>query len=395
MRGATGSGGRIEAVRFCVSDVHGPDLRAERVASLAGATLGVMTAASLALVMIGHALAQARGLVSKHAAKQADRLPSNDGINVRDGFACWAPRQVAGRQAILVAMDWTGFDHDDQATLALSLVTGHGCAAPLLWLGVWKELKNRRNDDEGVCLRRLGDLIPPGRRVTILAGRGFGDHKLFACLGELGFDCVIRFRGAIHVMDADGQTRQAGAWAGQAGRARKLRDARVTAKGQQVDAVVCVHAKDMKEPGRLAMRQREATAATLIDYHAQRWASEPQFRDAKDLPFGTGLSSIRSGEPMRRDRLLLISAFATAMPTLLGAVGESLGRDRPLKSSTSKTRTHPLFRQGCILHDLIPNMPQHRLLLLMRHVQRNAFNHSARNTICHGGMRGSGRLLTG
>jgi hypothetical protein len=35
-------------------------------------------------------------------------------------------------------MDRTDFDHDDQATLVLSLVTGHGRAAALLWLSVWK-----------------------------------------------------------------------------------------------------------------------------------------------------------------------------------------------------------------------------------------------------------------
>ena len=53
------------------------------------------------------------------------------------------------------------------------------------------------------------------------------------------------------------------------------------------------------------------------------------------------------------------------MLTLLGAVGESLGMDRLLKSNTSKTRTHSLFRQGCMLYDLIPNMPEHRLVPLM------------------------------
>jgi len=78
-----------------------------------------------------------------------------------------------------------------------------------------------------------------------------------------------------------------------------------------------------------------------------------------------GLSSTRIGEPTRRDRLLLVSAFATALLTLLGAVGESLGMDRLLKSNTSKTRTHSLFRQGCMLYELIPTMPEHRLTPLM------------------------------
>jgi hypothetical protein len=326
-----------------------------------------MTAASLAVAMIGHALAQARGLVTKHAVKQVDRLLSNNAIDVWDSFARWVPHQIGGRQDILVAMDWTDFDHDDQATLVLGLVTSHGRAAPLLWLTVWKEeLTKRRNDYEDACLRRLSELVPAGCQVTILADRGFGDQKLFAFLGELGFDYVIRFRGNIHLANADGQTKPAIDWVGKAGRARKLQDARVTAKGQQVGAVVCVHAKGMKEPWCLATSQREATAATLVNHYAKRWTIEPQFRDTKDLQFGMGMSSTRIGEPMRRDRLLLISAFATTLLTLLGAVGESLGMDRLLKSNTSKTRTHSLFRQGCMLYDLIPNMPEHRLLPLIQ-----------------------------
>jgi hypothetical protein len=325
-----------------------------------------MQAASLAVAMIGQALAQARGLVTKHAVKQVDRLLSNSGIDVWDSFARWVPLQIGERRDVLVAMDWTDFDHDDQATLALSMITGHGRAAPLLWITVWKdELTNQRNDFEDACLRRLAELIPSSCRVTILADRGFGDQKLFAFLSELGFGYVIRFRGNIHVTDADGQTKPAAEWVGKGGRARKLLDARITAKGQQVGAVVCVHARDMKEPWCLATSERDATAATLINHYAKRWTIEPQFRDTKDLRFGMGLSSTRIGEPTRRDRLLLISAFATALLTLLGAVGESLGMDRLLKSNTSKTRTHSLFRQGCMLYELIPNMPEHRLLPLM------------------------------
>ena len=148
--------------------------------------------------------------------------------------------------------------------------------APLLWLTVWKEeLKNQRNDYEDACLRRLSELVPPGCRVTILADRGFGDQKLFAFLGELGFDYVIRFRGNIHVSDTNGQTRPAADWVGKNGRARKLRDARVTAKGQQVGAVVCVHAKGMKEPWCLATSQKrrdgggsDQSLRPALDYRA-------------------------------------------------------------------------------------------------------------------------------
>jgi hypothetical protein len=107
--------------------------------------------------MTGQALAQARGLVTKHAIKQVDRMLSNDGIDVWDSFARWLPHQIGERRDILVAMDWTDFDHDDQATLALNLVTGHGRAAPLLWLSVWKdELTKQRNDFEDSRLKDWG-----------------------------------------------------------------------------------------------------------------------------------------------------------------------------------------------------------------------------------------------
>ena len=79
-------GGRLGEVRSFIGELYGPDLHAKRIDALAGAALGVMAAASLAVAMIGQALAQARGLVTKHAVKQVDRLLSNNGIDVWDNF---------------------------------------------------------------------------------------------------------------------------------------------------------------------------------------------------------------------------------------------------------------------------------------------------------------------
>src|SRR5271165_3879697 len=64
--------------------------------------------------------------------------------------------------------------------------------------------------------------------------------------------------------------------------------------------------------------------------------------------------------------VILLNAFAVVLLTLLGAAGEALGYDRLLKSNTTKRRTHSLFRQGCMLYDLIPNMPERLLLLIER-----------------------------
>jgi hypothetical protein len=321
-----------------------------------------MTGASLGVAIIGKSLAQARGLLPKHAIKQVDRLLSNSKLEAWDVFAPWVPEMVGPREDIVVAMDWTDYDADGQATLALKLVTRHGRATPLVWLSVHKDdLADARNAYEDAALRRLAEVLPDGTRATILADRGFADAKLFEFLGDLGFDYVIRLKGNTKVTAADGPTRPAAEWVGQGGRARKLRAATVTAAHCPVGAVACVHARDMKEPWCLVASNPDATAPQIIKLYSKRWGVEPAFRDTKDLRFGLGLSSVRIADPQRRDRLLLLNAFAVVLLTLLGAAGESLGMDRHLKVNTAKTRSHSLFRQGSMLYDLIPNMPEHRL----------------------------------
>ena len=61
--------------------------------------------------------------------------------------------------------------------------------------------------------------------------------------------------------------------------------------------------------------------------------------------------------------------LALMLLTILGAAGESLGMDRQLRTSTAKRRVHSLFRQGCLLYDLIPNMPEPRLRPLVERYQ--------------------------
>jgi hypothetical protein len=351
---------QYQDVRAFLDSVLDSDIHAKRVDSLANATLGVMTGASLGVAIIGQSLAQARGLVTKHAVKQVDRLLSNRRIDAWDVFASWVPETVGSRPDIVVALDWTDYAADGQATLALNLVTRHGRATPLVWLSVFKdELKDARNAYEDAALRRLAEVLPAGTKVTVLADRGFADTKLFGFLDNLGFDYVIRLKGNTRVSAVDGTTRPAAEWVGQGGRARKLRDATVTEAQCPVGAVVCVHTKDMREPWCLATSNHDAAAPQVVKLYGKRWGVEPAFRDTKDLRFGLGLSSVRIADPRRRDRLLLLNAFA--LLTRLGAAGESLGMDRHLKVNTVKTRSHSLFRQGCMLYDLIPNMPEHRL----------------------------------
>jgi hypothetical protein len=361
-----------DQVRQVLDHVLGDDLHAKRVASLSDATLGVLRSSSLAVCAIGQGLAAARGLNPKHATKQVDRLLSNPKINVDDILARWVPYIVGARTAIVVAMDWTDFDADKQATIMLSLITDHGRATPLVWLTVDKRtLKDNRSLYEHRVLVRLGEFLPAGIKVCVVADRGFGDQKLYRMLNEeLCFDYVIRFRGNIAVTAATGETRTAAAWVRENGRARVLRGAEVTADRYRVGTVVCVQDPDMKQAWCLAASSSDASAKELTDFYGRRWGIECSLRDTKDLRFGMGMGSMHVNSPDRRDRLWLINAFAVVLLTLLGAAGEALGFDRMLKTNTAKRRVHSLFRQGCILYDLIPMMPEVRLRTLMQRFSR-------------------------
>ncbi len=192
-----------------------------------------MTSASLAVAVIGQALAQARGKSAKHAIKQVDRLLSNQGIDVWELFPLWIMEVIGVSRDLVVAMDWTEFDADDQSTPVLSLVTRHGRAQALLWLSVFRaELTGKRNDIEDSCLVRLKQALPEGAKVPILADRGFCDVKLFGLLAKLGFGYVIRFRGDTFVSAANGETRRARDWASTGGRAKKLADAEISRRSK-------------------------------------------------------------------------------------------------------------------------------------------------------------------
>ena len=357
----------FDGVHNFLDTLFGDDLHAKRVKSLAGATLGAIQSASLAVGLIGQGLALARGRLTKHAVKQVDRLLSNRGIDVNALLVHWVPYVVGQRDSITVAMDWTEFDADGQATIMLSLLSRHGRATPLVWLTVDKAaLKNRRNGYEYQVLVRLAEILPADVRVRVVADRGFGDHKLYRVLTEeLKFDFVIRFRGNIAVTTTSGEARAAADWVGAGGRARTLRGAAVTAEAYPVATVVCVRAKGMKEPWCLAASTADEPARALIKLYAKRWEIEGGFRDTKDLRFGMGLGSMHVSTPDRRDRLWLINALAVVLLTLLGAAGEQLGYDRHLKTNTTRRRTHSLFRQGSMLYELMPNMTDFLLLPLI------------------------------
>lgn len=366
-----------ERVQEFVSTLFAGDMHALRVLSLSNAVTGAIFAGALGVHAIGKALAESQDLEPKHAIKQVDRLLSNMRVSVWELFPTWVRFLLARREQVVVVLDWTEFDGDGHATIALNLLTSHGRATPLMWKTHEKaKLKTHRNDYEDELLAYFRQILPPETHATVLADRGFGDQAIYTSLMGAHIDFVIRFRDIISVTDADGETTSARELVPANGRAKKYTGVRVTRKKTPVPAVVCVKAKNMKQSWCLATSRSDLGAGEIVALYGRRFTIEENFRDTKDPRFGMGLSATHIGRTDRRDRMLLIGALGQALLTMLGAASEEVGLDKKLKANTVKHRTVSLFNQGWYWYHALPRMREEWLRPLMeafgRIVQKQA-----------------------
>src|ERR1700756_5641126 len=97
----------FEVTHRFLSGLFGEDVHAKRVSSLANATLGVISSASLAVNSIGQGLALARGRLPKHAIKRVDRLLSNtQGLTLTSSRSDGSPMRSGRARKLL--WPWTG-----------------------------------------------------------------------------------------------------------------------------------------------------------------------------------------------------------------------------------------------------------------------------------------------
>lgn len=334
------------------------DLHVKRIESLANATAGVVRSGTLGISAIGAGLALARSSEKKHAVKQVDRLVGNGAINIFELAPDWVGYVVAARPEVWIALDWTDFEPDGHATLVASLISSHGRSTPLLWRSFDTEgLKGSRLSAEELMLTRLRQALPSTvTRALLLCDRGFSDVARWEMFQRVGFDFITRIKETLFVTDAKGRQKKALSWLAPSGKASTLRDVLVTGSNAKVASFVAVKAKEMQAPWFLVSSLVDASGTELVQRYGRRFTIEETFRDVKDLRFGMGLSSVRVSTPERRDRLLLLSALAIALLTILGAAGEAAGIDKHFKVNTSKKRQFSLFRQGCDYYESLPTM---------------------------------------
>lgn len=356
-----------DLVQNAMGQAFGQELHAKRLFSLSRAVYGTICASSLAVTAIAAAMADACDLEKRHALKQVDRLLSNSGLNLAQIFALWVPYVLGERDEIYVNFDWTDFDGSDQTMIVLGTQTQHGRSTPLLWTTVQKStLKGKRNDYEDELLWQFKTCVPSGIQVTVVADRGFTDTKFFAFIKQdLGFEYLIRIRSNIEVEDKKGIAKTAQEWLGEDGHIKLIKNAKITALGYQVAAVVCVKDPGMKAAWFLATSLSKVTATKIKTIYGRRFKIEETFRDAKDPRYGLGLKEAQIKKPERRDRLFLIGVLGMSFATILGQAGEDVGLDKRLKATNTKKRMYSLTNQGIQWFRRLPTLNEPHLVLLL------------------------------
>jgi hypothetical protein len=163
---------RVEEV---VEEVIGATQHAATIGSVVAATIGIVAAKDLRLHRMGASMASSLGLAPKHAPKQVDRFLSKSKIDLEEAQRSFASYVPADHQEVLVAMNWSEIDGDDESTLCIYMLSTHGRALPLLWRTVVKsELKGQRTGHELELVRALAALVPQHVRIVLTADRGFG-----------------------------------------------------------------------------------------------------------------------------------------------------------------------------------------------------------------------------
>ena len=324
-----------------------PELHSNQQSSLSDAVGGVIESNSLMVTKIGEGLAKLKGLKSKHAIKQVDRLLSNDNFDPIFMQTKLATFLISNRLRIYVAIDWTVFAKDSQMTICLRLITTHGRATPLLWQTVSTTgLKGKKNDYVFSILERLRILVPENCEVVLLGDREFGTLNMFEKVHKtLGFHYILRIKRNFTVTTKDGKKCLAHECIN-GEETICYNDAKLTVKEYTIKKIVISRQPKMKDMWCLASSLSNIATQTILNLYGKRWGIETSFRDEKDLQFGLGLKKSRIKTCSRRDRLFLISAIAIIFLTILGAACEKSGYDRYLKANTQKKRTHSLLNQG-------------------------------------------------
>ena len=352
---------RTEAIAWVISVCAG-SLRLSQAKTLGVLVAGALYVERVSLANIGRTLL---GTV-KHQIKRCWRFCANDRIETADAMRGVARKILHKRnKPLIVALDWV--DIRQFQTLMASIVF-KGRSVPLCWAscrGQVYEGHRSRNAFEESLLLVLRSMIPPDRKVILLADRGFGRTELARFCQNHGFDYVIRICPNVHVSCASYRGKLLD-YPVHKGISRLLKSVAYRQHNSVNQNIVVRWVRGLpknRDECWFLMSSLDAGPARISRLYGQRMTIEQLFRDGKNKRNGWSLRDTKITRPDRLDRLILILAIAYLLLCGIGLM--ALRFAAPANWSSSSKNDCSVFTIGRImLHRIPATIPQAARFLL-------------------------------
>lgn len=334
-----------------------PDLRKTQLVNLTLGVFGLIKARSGLMSVIVREVPGS--LKHKHRLKRFWRFVSNPGIktgNLQALWCRWAISAFVPGRYLTVALDWTTLPGNIQCLMASIPFAGR--AIPLLWIiTTYRAFKDSQNRIEERLISSLNLIVPEGKRIILVADRGFGRTSLVNFLIKLDILFVLRVKADVIVKLKNGRKLNL----------RKLKikvsqikwfdgiSYRADGKVEKVNMAVTLaepKSGEKEDPWILVTNLRKAE--TTISNYKLRFNIEEWFRDLKTE---LGINDLQTKDLDRVRRLILISSIAYGLLMLVGTVTRGLTRlHDQLITGGMKVASRIWFALRIIHYQLLPSI---------------------------------------
>lgn len=298
-------------------------------------------------------------LKHKHRLKRFFRFVSNTKVKVPeliDVWSLWVVKTFMPGKYCVVALDWTTLPGNVQCLMAA--VPYAKRAVPLLWVTTtYRAFKDSQNLIEQRLITRLINIIPAGKKVILVADRGFGRAKFIEFLLKQNLLFSIRVKADVKIKTRKGRILNLRKLKVKVGQVKWFEGISYRQDGiiPKVNlALTLAEPKTGEEPDPWLLVTNLRTPETAIANYKLRFDIEEWF---KDLKHQLGIDKLQTRNLDRVRRLVLISAVAYGFLMLVGTLARRLKNIQDqLITGGKRSASRIWFALRIIQYQLLPQL---------------------------------------
>lgn len=334
-----------------------PKLRKTQAVNLTLGVFGLIKARSGILSEIAREVPGARQ--HKHRLKRLDRFVSNPRVKIgvlMQIWCKWVVKTFVPGRYVTVALDWTTLPGNIQ--LLMASVPFAGRAIPLAWITTtYQAFTDSQNLIEERLISSLIQIIPDGKKIILLADRGFGRTDLINFLIKHNLLFVLRVRADVFIQTSSGKKILLRKLKVKTGQVKWFRGISYRADGGVAKVNLTVTLAEPKagcdpDPWLLVTNLRKAD--TVIQNYKLRFDIEEWF---KDLKHELGIAGMQIKDLDKVRRVVLLSAISYGLLMLVGSAADRLSNLRDqLITGGKKAASRIWFALRIIHYQMLPGI---------------------------------------